>query len=60
MKINKPIFWDSLNLISIILIPLSLITNTINFFKSFVIKKNLKLNQFVWEIFMLVEQAKHR
>ena len=43
MKINKPIFWDSLNLISIILIPLSLITNTINFFKSFVVKKKFKI-----------------
>ncbi len=43
MKINKPIFWNSLNLISISLIPLSLLTNIINFFKSFIVEKKFKI-----------------
>ena len=35
MKLYKPKFWKSKNLISLSLIPLSLITQLIIFFKSF-------------------------
>ena len=33
MKFNKPLFWNEINLISILLYPLSLITLLINIIK---------------------------
>ena len=39
MKIKRPIFWDSFNLISLLLLPISLITTIFNLFKSFSNKK---------------------
>ena len=43
MKIIKPIFWNNKNLISLFLIPLSIITFIINFFKNFLSKKNFRI-----------------
>ena len=43
MKMKRPIFWDSLNLISLLLIPLSLLTIIFNFIKSFSSKKCFKI-----------------
>ena len=43
MKIKKPIFWDSFNLISLLLLPISLITIIFNLFKSFSNKKYFKI-----------------
>ena len=39
MNIKKPVFWNDKNLISLSLIPFSIITITVNFFKNFVLKK---------------------
>ena len=39
MNIKKPVFWNNKNLISLSLIPFSIITITVNFFKNFVLKK---------------------
>jgi len=43
MKVKRPIFWDSFNFISILLLPFSLITIIFNFFKSLSIKKYFKI-----------------
>ena len=43
MKISKPIFWNNKNLISLFLIPFSIITFIISFFKNFSSKKNFKI-----------------
>ena len=43
MKISKPIFWNNKNLISLFLIPLSIITFIINFFKNFLSKKKFRI-----------------
>ncbi len=43
MKINRPLFWNELNLISIVLFPLSLITFLINITKKFSYKKYFKI-----------------
>ena len=43
MKIRKPLFWNNKNLISLSLIPFSIIIFIINFFKNFLIKKNYKI-----------------
>ena len=43
MKISKPIFWNNKNLISLFLIPFSMITSIINFFKNFSSKKKFKI-----------------
>ena len=43
MKISKPIFWNNKNLISLFLIPFSMITSIINFFKNFPSKKKFKI-----------------
>ena len=43
MKISKPTFWNNKNLISLFLIPFSMITFIINFFKNFLSKKNFKI-----------------
>ena len=43
MKIKKPIFWDNFNLISLLLLPISLITTIFNLFKSFNNKKYFKI-----------------
>ena len=40
---KRPIFWDSFNLISLLLIPLSLLTIIYNFIKSFSSKKYFKI-----------------
>ena len=40
---ERPVFWDSFNLISFILIPLSLLTIIYNFIKSFSSKKYFKI-----------------
>ena len=45
MKINKPLFWNNKNLISLSLIPVSLITFIINFFKNFLLKKIIKIKK---------------
>ena len=59
MRLIKPKFWENKNFISYILYPFSLITYLINITKEFSKKKTLKLKQFVLEIYLLVEQAKH-
>ena len=43
MKIKRPIFWDSLNLIAILLIPISLVIIILNFLKIFNIQKTFKI-----------------
>ena len=43
MKIKRPIFWDSLNLIALLLIPFSLVIIILNFLKIFYIKKTFKI-----------------
>ena len=43
MKIKRPIFWDSLNLIALLLIPFSLVIIILNFLKIFYIKKTYKI-----------------
>ena len=43
MKISKPTFWNSKNLIALFLIPFSMITLIINFFKNFLSKRNFKI-----------------
>ena len=43
MKVKRPIFWDSFNLISLLLLPFSLITIIFNFFKSLSPKKYFKI-----------------
>ena len=43
MKISKPTFWNNKNLISLFLIPFSMITFIINFFKNLLSKKNFKI-----------------
>ncbi len=43
MKIKKPLFWNNKNLISLSLIPFSIITYIINSFKNFLLKKNYKI-----------------
>tara|TARA_B100002051_G_scaffold255947_1_gene272033 strand:+ start:279 stop:1199 length:921 start_codon:yes stop_codon:yes gene_type:complete len=43
MKINKPLFWKNINLISILLYPLSLVTFLINIIKKKTHKKELKI-----------------
>ena len=43
MKIKRPIFWDSLNLIALLLIPFSLVIIIINFLKIFNIQKTFKI-----------------
>ena len=40
MKIKKPLFWNNKNFISLLLIPFSIITFLVNFFKIFLLKKN--------------------
>ena len=43
MKINRPLFWNNINLISILLYPLSLVTFFINFLKKISQQKNHKI-----------------
>ena len=43
MKVKRPIFWESFNLISLLLSPFSLITIIFNFFKSLSLKKYFKI-----------------
>ena len=43
MKINRPLFWNNINLISILLYPLSLITFLINTIKKIPNNKNFKI-----------------
>ncbi len=43
MKIKRPIFWDSLNLIAILLIPISLVIIILNFLKVFNLQKTFKI-----------------
>ena len=43
MQIKKPFFWNNINLISLILYPLSLITNFYNFCKKLKKKKKYKI-----------------
>ena len=59
MKIIKPLYINEKNLISYLLIPFTIFTILINFSKNFLLKKNIKLKLYVWEIYMLVELEKH-
>ena len=61
MKINKPKFWDKkIGLISILLIPLSIITQILIFIKKILqIQESLKFLSFALEIYMLEVQEKH-
>ena len=43
MKIKRPIFWDSLNLIALLLIPFSLVIIILNFLKIFNTQKTFKI-----------------
>ena len=43
MQIKRPKFWDSFNIISLLLLPFSLITIIFNFFKSLSLKKYFKI-----------------
>ena len=40
---RKPLFWRNINFISLSLIPISIITLIVNFFKNFFLKKNYKI-----------------
>ena len=62
MNLKKPVFWDDpkQSIISNLLIPFTLPIILRNFFTKFIKKKNRqKLKQYVLEIFILEEQAKH-
>ena len=39
--IRKPLFWNNINLISLSLIPISIITLIVNFFKNLFLKKKV-------------------
>ena len=41
--IRKPLFWNNINLISLSLIPISIITLIVNFFKNLFLKKKYKI-----------------
>ena len=41
--IRKPLFWNNINLISLSLIPISIITLIVSFFKNLLIKKKYKI-----------------
>ena len=43
MQFNRPLFWNKINLLSILLYPLSLITFLINIIKKISYKKNYKI-----------------
>ncbi len=43
MKINRPLFWNNINLISILLYPLCLVTFLINFIKKTSHKNKFKI-----------------
>ncbi len=43
MKLLKPIFWRSKNIISLLIYPLSIITHIINFIKKFSSKKKFEI-----------------
>ncbi len=43
MNIKKPLFWSNKNLISLSLIPFSIIIFILNFFKNFLLKKNYRI-----------------
>ena len=43
MKINKPLFWDNINIISLLLLPLTLITLIVNLLRNLKIKEKLKI-----------------
>ncbi len=43
MNLKKPLFWDNKNLISLSLLPFSIITLIVNFFKNFFIKNKYKI-----------------
>ena len=43
MNLKKPNFWLKKNILTIFLLPLTIITNTINFIKKFSIKKKFKI-----------------
>ena len=43
MKINRPFFWNNINLISILLYPLSLVTFFINILKKTSYKRKIKI-----------------
>ena len=43
MKVNKPLFWNDINLISVLLYPLTLVTSFINIIKKTTQKKKLKI-----------------
>ena len=43
MKVKRPLFWNNINIISILLYPLSLITFLINIIKKNQNKKNFKI-----------------
>ena len=43
MKVKRPLFWNNINIISILLYPLSLITFLINKIKKIPNKKNFKI-----------------
>ena len=52
MRLIKPKFWETKNIISFIFYPLSLITFLVNISKKLSLKKNLKLKLYVLEIFL--------
>lgn len=52
MQIRKPDYINSLNLFSLLLLPLSILTFAINIIKQFYKKKILKFEQFVLEIYI--------
>ena len=41
--IRKPLFWNNINLISLSLIPISIITLIVNFFKNLFLKKKYRI-----------------
>ena len=43
MKINKPLFWDNINIISLLLLPLTLITLIVSLLGNLKIKEKLKI-----------------
>ena len=43
MKFKRPVYFDNINLVSIILLPLTLITLTFNLFKKLSLKEKFKI-----------------
>ena len=59
MNLKKPDFWDKKNLLTYIFLPLTIVTNIINFFKKLSNKKKFKIKTICVGNILLVELEKH-